>query len=145
MEHQVGDVLQAPGDFVIAHCISANLRLGKGIARTIQDRYRELIRWEDHSVGCAVVTCTKGRLIYHLVTKNHHLDSPREVDIAASLWTLRGHMHKYGERKLAIPELACGLDGQSLKTVSKIVENVFDKSGIEVVMYHLDPNWRRRI
>ena len=139
MEHCRGDVLQAPANFVIAHCISDNLRLGAGIARTIQERYRvrEMIRGLPHHVGCAVPTTSRGRVFYNLITKHHHGDKPQDEDIEKSLFSMRFEMQRRGHWFLAMPEIACGLDGKHLPSIIRTVERVFRNSGIKIVMYHL--------
>jgi hypothetical protein len=43
-------------------------------------------------------------------------------------------MQEHGEKYLAIPQIACGLDRCRWSDVSKIIEEVFKDSGIEVLV-----------
>ena len=139
MEHYPGNILCAPPQFVLAHCISENLKLGAGLAKTLESKFkiRELIRAQPHHVGTAVPTYSKGRCIYNLVTKQHHCHYPRLEDIERSLQALKSEMLRRGHFYLAIPELACGLDGQHLADICRIIDSVFASSGIQIVMFHL--------
>lgn len=68
MQHVQGDLFSAPNYYVIAHGISADLKLGAGIARTIQQVYyvRQQIWPRNHSVGQSVSVQSKGRRQNHL-------------------------------------------------------------------------------
>ena len=54
-----------------------------------------------------------------------------------SLEALCTHVMSNGMRKLAIPRLGCGLDKLQWDKVSKLIENIFSKSDIEITVYYL--------
>ena len=54
-----------------------------------------------------------------------------------SLEALCTHAMSNGVRKLAIPRLGCGLDKLQWDKVSKLIDNIFSKSDIEITVYYL--------
>lgn len=146
MNHIEADLLQAPANYCIAHCCSADLKLGAGVARTIQARYsvRSAMQRQNHSVGRAVSTARHGRIVYNLVTKNKFFEKPTYAALEYCLRDLKSKMVRNNQYFLAIPELGCGRDDLSLSTVNKIIEDVFAKTNIRIVMCHWKPTWERR-
>ena len=47
------------------------------------------------------------------------------------------HAVSNGVKKLAIPRLGCGLDKLNWSAVSKLIEDIFSESGIEITVYYL--------
>lgn len=142
MHHLCADVLGAPSEFVVAHCISADLRLGAGIARSIQERYgpRQELNRVRHAVGTAAFTST-GRPIYHLVTKRRFFHRPSYGALERCLQHLKWQMLARRQFFLAIPELGCGRDCLHLPTVLELIQRTFGDSDIQVAMYHYKPTW----
>lgn len=139
MDHVRGNIFRAPSHYVIAHAISADLKLGAGIARQIQNRFqvREQIRNQRHLVGDAVYTTHNPRGIYNLVTKWRFFNKPHYADIERALIALRDDMMARRLSHLAVPEIACGLDGCYLPIIIRMIEKIFRNTGIQISMYHL--------
>lgn len=145
MEHLHGDLLDAPRHFCLAHCVSQDLKLGAGVARTIQSAYsvREELSRQDHSVGAAVLTTRGGRAVYNLVTKNRFFDKPAYNALENCLRELKEQMLWNGHYYLAIPEIGCGRDGLHLPLVIQMIEGIFWNTNIQIVMCHWSPTWER--
>ena len=146
MHHREGDLLEAPSHFCLAHCCSEDLKLGAGVARTIQEKYavREEMLRQDHSIGSAVMTSSRGRVVYNLVTKRRFFDKPTYGSLEHCLRDLRRQMAANGHWYLAIPELGCGRDGLRLDVVTEILDKIFRGSGMKIVMCHYQPTWETR-
>lgn len=145
MLHLWGDLLEAPAHCVLAHCISADLKMGAGVALTIQERYqqRQDIMERPHEVGSAVWTA-RGRRVVHLVTKDHFRDQPDLASLELCLHNLREELLARCCYHLAIPEIGCGRDGLCLPDVLHLVREMLECDGIVVTMYHWRPRWERR-
>lgn len=146
MEHVQGDLLDAPSHFCLAHCCSEDLKLGAGVARTIQEVFgvRSEMARQDHSVGTAVLASRRGRKIYNLVTKAKFYEKPNYYNLEMALVDLRNKMLANGDRFLAIPELGCGRDALQLSIVIEIIAKVFWQTNFHIVMCHFRPDWETR-
>ncbi|KAK3920027.1 ADP-ribose glycohydrolase OARD1 [Frankliniella fusca] len=146
MEHIQGNLLDAPPHYCLAHCISEDLKMGAGVARTIQETFSvrgELVR-QSHSIGTAPLTTRGGRAVYHLVTKKRFSDKPEYGALEACLKDLREAMARNGQFHLAIPEIGCGRDGLHLPTVIRMITAIFWHSNVKIVMCHWQPHWETR-
>ena len=87
LKEMVGDLFSAPRPHSLAHCISWDCRLGKGIAKIFRDRFGrvEEIRKQEVGVGGVAVLKEGNRFIYNLVTKKRYYDKPRLADLRHSL------------------------------------------------------------
>lgn len=108
-----GDLFTAPDDISLAHCVSADLTMGAGIAVLIKygmilyqlipdlkfcnlnrrkyDRVIELKRQNVTTGGVAVLQHEK-RFIYYLVTKDRSIHKPTYENLGRSLTAMRHHM-----------------------------------------------------
>ena len=136
---QKGDLFEhADDDSVLAHCVSANLRMGMGIAVKFRERIgqAEIDRMleGEPQVGQALVAFEKenGRKCYQLVTKELHWNKPTYKSLRKSLISLRT-LESGGSRCLVIPRLGCGLDRLEWSKVKKILGEVFSSEEEEKV------------
>ena len=148
------DLFTAPGNAVLAHCISQDLKMGAGIAAAIVARYGHGLRDEivknsesrrvDGTdkirrqvwVGDAVRTPQKDYVLYNLITKKQYFDKPTHDSLNLTLICLRESMLANDETLLAIPRIAAGIDKLSWAKVQRQLYDVFYGMSIDVQMYH---------
>lgn len=147
------DLFTMPNDYALAHCISADFKLGAGIAKEFDRRFdcREKLfsvftkswipRWdktqERYRGGCvylAMVNDYEPPFIFNLVTKRNYWDKPTLETIKNALLWMQEQCEVYSVKKLAMPRIGCGLDRQKWSDVKKIIEDVFWDTDIEIVV-----------
>lgn len=122
----------------LGHCISADARLGKGIATHFRskfggDAFVARIKELHKNVGECAAVLAGDRYIYNLVTKALYHHKPTYDSLRASLRDMRRHMEANGVKTVALPHgFGCGLDGLDWKRTEAILEEEFDGSGLTV-------------
>ena len=117
-----GSLFNAPSMSALAHCVSADLKMSRGIARDFKEKFGNLEKLQTQGpyVGGLLFLFTGKRFVYYLVTKKvspsvnvsvspihyqefHH--KPQLPDFISSLKVLRSHLLAHGVSHLAIPKL----------------------------------------
>ena len=122
-----GDLFSAPSNFSLAHCVSADFRMGKGIATLFKQKFGGVdeLRNQNRQVGQVAVLSRCGRHIYYLISKERYWQKPTYNSLRQCLVELRNHMLGHAVHQLAIPRLGCGLDGLLWKKVQPMIVQVF--------------------
>ena len=101
----------------IAHCVSADFQMKRGLASAIAYRYPELRQFGFNAKnslpsGSLVSYFDKKnqRYIHNLVTKQRFFHKPTYETLQLSLMALRQHLERHNIRALSIPRLGSGLD-----------------------------------
>lgn len=150
IQYAKADLFTAPQDYILAHCISADFRLGAGIAvkfkqmgvkneleRLYNRNVSYLDIWREDKHGTCLFT-EVGRPVYNLVTKERYYHKPTYTSLEQSLWDLRRqHFQKSETLKLAMPKIGCGLDNLRWEQVEDIVIEVFKGTDTEIAVYYL--------
>ena len=134
-----GNILHFPGP--IAHCVSSDFAMGKGLAKQIAAAYPEikssLLSIENPQIGSSIAYFepTDKKFIYNLITKNLYFEKPMYYHLSVSLCQLRAQLNRHGIKEIALPKLGCGLDGLSFETVYQMIADVFYNTDIKVYLY----------
>ncbi|XP_034102289.1 ADP-ribose glycohydrolase OARD1 [Drosophila albomicans] len=136
-----GDLFSAPKTHSLAHCVGADLAMGAGIAVKFKEVYGKVDELRAQNAGSGEVAVLKDdqRYIYYLVTKPQSWGKPTYDSLQSSLEQMREHMLKNQIDKLAIPRIGCGIDGLEWDKVSALLEHVFGKEQVEIVVYNYVP------
>ncbi len=124
----------------LAHCISKDLKLGKGIAKTFREKYPDLIselKLHDPQIGDLLIYKDKSRFIYNLITKLKYWQFPTYDNLKTSLISMRDHAKSNNVKEISMPQIGCGLDKLVWSNVKDILEEVFSGSGIVINVYRL--------
>lgn len=142
-----GDLFTVSDDYYLAHCISADYRLGAGIARQFSINYdvrRKLFRkfphLDDPFSGNQKSYVGKALLIdniFNLVTKSRYFEKPTYDTLRHALEDMKRQCDKHGIKRLAMPRIGCGLDKLHWETVKEWIEGIFKDTDIEIVVYYL--------
>ena len=115
------DLFSVPEDYYFVHCVSADFALGKGIALEFKKRFdmkNRLKATEETDSKCLLID-----RVFNLITKETWRRKPTMESVKESLSELRQQVDEKGIKKLAMPKIACGLDGLEWENVSKREEN----------------------
>lgn len=132
---RIEDLFALPETYALAHCISADAALGKGIALQFRKRFdlkslRQQAREQLLEIGKSYQV---GR-VFNLVTKARYFHKPTYLTMRQALVSLRAQCQEQGIKQLAIPTLGSGLDKLNWEQVRTIIQNVFVDLDIELIV-----------
>lgn len=135
------DLFTVPTDYILVHCISADLAMGAGIAKEFARRGVKAQLIENYhgmtKVGdCAVTATTGWRLEFNLVTKEKYWQKPTYGSLKTALVNARilALMNDDKPVKLAMPRIGCGLDKLEWSKVKAIIAEVFVDTDVEILV-----------
>ena len=133
------NILESPES--IAHCVSADFHMKRGLASAIAYRNPELRQLRSQAQkrlpqGSLVSYFDRfnQRYIYNLVTKTRFFHKSTYESLELSLMALRQHLERSNIRKLSIPRLGSGRDRLHWPTVFSILYRIFSKSQITITI-----------
>ena len=140
-----------PSEDIYVHCISADWKLGKGIAKTFRDKFPFLNLTEKakeefkdlFTVGsCFILTDTLGTgspYVANLITKEKYWMKPTYESLRESLESLKREVVNRGDvKRLLMPRIASGLDRLNWIKVLDIIIDVFkDVDDLDIIIYSL--------
>ncbi|KAI3379563.1 hypothetical protein SNEBB_009552 [Seison nebaliae] len=133
-----GDLFSSTAPTALAHCVSVDLRMGKGIAVMFQKMFggvNELKEQKPEVGGCCFLK-RDNRYVYYLITKQFYYNKPTYVDFTKSLERMRDIAVGHGVTQIAMPKIGCGLDGLEWTKVEDILKNIFhQQTAIEAIVY----------
>lgn len=138
-EEKKGDLFSCPISHALAHCISEDATMGKGIAVLFKKKFGgvEEIKRQRVKPGGVAVLERGGRFVYYLVTKVKVNDKPTYDSLRSSLEAMKEHCKKHKVKQLAMPRIGCGLDLLKWEEVSVILIETFHDTDINITVYNL--------
>lgn len=123
----------------LAHCVSRDMKLGKGIAKLFREKFGRIQELVDAKadIGEIAVLKVNNRFIYNLVTKAKYSDKPTYESLRQSLVAMKDHAIENCVGVIAMPKIGCGLDGLDWNAVRTLLKNVFMDLSIELRVYYL--------
>ena len=86
-------------------------------------------------IGDIITFRADNNLVYNLITKANHYEKPTIDTIKTTLLAMRNHALGLNLRCVAMPKIACGLDGMDWREISSLIEQTFKNSGITIYVY----------
>ena len=135
-----GDLFASP--FCLAHCISADAHMRKGVAAVfrhlyggIQDRMSP-----EMSVGDVVIQEIDNghRYAYHMITKKHFWEKPTLQAVKLCLQKLVVIMEANNVQYVSLPWIGTGLDRLARGDVWKIINEVFRNTALKAIIHQRD-------
>lgn len=136
------NLFDVPDDYVLVHCISGDMALGKGIAKAIDDKFnvkptlRRIASWR-MTPELPVGFCYVAGRIYNLVTKRRYYEKPTLETMQRALDDLYITASDRQQKKLAMPLIGCGLDRLHWSDVSALIRQTFEDTDIEILVCRL--------
>lgn len=144
-KEEIRDLFTVDDSYWLAHCVSADFRLGRGIAiefdkrfdlrKKLREKYPNYLDYYIHDrvtdAECLVVD-----RVFNLVTKPLYYHKPSYTTMRDALIEMRELCLSpfFDVRKIAIPKIGCGLDRLDWGRVSEIIRCVFDETDIEILI-----------
>ena len=124
----------------IAHCISADVKMGRGIAVEFKRRYggvEELLK-QSPSIGNICILKRNNKWIYYLITKELYWHKPTYKSLKSCLEVMKQHIIDNKIKSIAMPQIGCGLDKLKWEVVRKMIKEIFPPdSQINIIIYIL--------
>ena len=144
---EVRDLFSVPDDYYFCHCISADIAMGLGIATEFNKRFnmKNILKskygtfvnlWDLGKEGKRGFSVLEGRT-FNLITKRNGYMKPTYSDLGYALVSMRETAIKRNIGKIAMPLIGCGLDRLKWDKVSVLIQKVFEKTDIEILVCKL--------
>ena len=145
------DLFTLPGEYMLAHCISADYALGAGIAKIFRDKLGvknalSKLYGKNNWNGkgrCEIVSVLNesDETVYvaNLITKCRYFQKPTYGSLEGSLLDMKQKLtHDFPEvRKIGMPLIGCGLDRLQWDKVSEIIKQVFENTDFVIIICYL--------
>ncbi|CAH0547092.1 unnamed protein product [Brassicogethes aeneus] len=134
------DLFTVSADYSLAHCVAEDLRMSRGIAVVFKNKFGRVddLRRQNPKVGEVLEIVNNeqigNRSIFYLVTKQLSHQKPNYRDVWNALNKLRNTLLSKDIMNLAIPKIACGLDGLDWRIIRSMVEVIFRFSSIHILV-----------
>ncbi len=129
------DLFSVPEEYFFVHCVSADFALGKGIALEFKKRFdmkNRLKGLEKTDSKCILID-----RVFNLVTKETFRRKPTMESVKECLLELKRQVNENSIKQLAMPKIACGLDGLDWERVSEQVRDIFSDTDVEILVCYL--------
>lgn len=135
-----GDLFDCEENVSIAHCISKDVEMGKGIAVEFKKRFGQVdnIKNQKKEIGqVAILNKNENSFIYYLITKERYYHKPSYSSLEKSLNDMKIHIEKNNIKELSMPKIGCGLDKLEWNIVKKMINRIFSNLELKITIYSL--------
>ncbi len=144
-KEEVRNLFSVPGDYYLAHCISADFGMGKGIViefnkrfdmkRKLQSKYPNYLNQYTH---CRIGgDCILEGQVLNLITKERYFHKPSIITMRIALQKMKKICVENNISKIAMPTIGSGLDRLNWTDVSKQIHMIFDDLDVEILVCKL--------
>lgn len=139
------DLFSVADDYYLAHCISADFAMGKGIAVEFNKRFAMKCRLQ-HKYPDYLQTymsnktggdCILEDRVFNLITKERYFHKPTIATMSAALQKMREICQEKGISKIAMPLIGAGLDRLNWDDVALQIKRTFGEMEIEILVCRL--------
>ncbi|WP_315794718.1 macro domain-containing protein [Paenibacillus sp. BIC5C1] len=121
--------------YTLAHCISADARMGAGIAVQFRQRFGlEVLQEQAQQEPLEIGQCYSVGRTLNLVTKAKFSNKPTYQSFTRAVESMRDICIRDGLNKLAMPQIGCGLDRLKWDKVRGIIQDAFAETDVEIVV-----------
>lgn len=142
---EIRDLFLVSEDYYLAHCISADFGMGKGIVvefnkrfdikRKLQSKYPDYLnQYISHRIGG---DCILEDRVLNLTTKERYFHKPTIITMRIALQKMKKICVENNITKIAMPTIGAGLDRLAWTVVSDQIHMIFDDTNIEVLVCKL--------
>lgn len=137
-----GDLFAVTTTSSLAHCVSEDLKMGKGIADTFSKKFGQVDKLiaQNKKVGqgAQIIHPTTQQHVFYMITKQRYFEKPTYEALFCCLVELRELCKNLGITHLAMPRIGCGLDKLSWDIIQLYIKCVFQScQDITVTIYVL--------
>lgn len=140
------DLFLLENDYHLAHCISYDCAMGKGIALHFNKHFNQmkkdlLLTLTANNLKYPITIDyydeSSERHVFNLITKEKYWHKPTYEDISICIQELAWYCKENDIKKLAMPRIGCGLDRLKWENVKNILLNCFKELDIEIIICYL--------
>ena len=137
-KEEIRDLFSVPDDYYLAHCISADFGMGKGIVVEFNKRF-DMKRKLQTKYGSYLSKYTNGdclleERVFNLITKPQYWSKPTYASMRNALISMKDKCRGHKITKVAMPVIGCGLDRLEWCKVSEIIKEVFEDTDVEILV-----------
>lgn len=131
-----GNLFNTDTDIVLAHCVSADFNMSRGIALTIRRKFGHVaqLRQQKKEVTEIASLEIENRTILYIITKEFYWQKPSYQNLFNSFVNLKKFCEERHITKLACPRLGCGLDGLQWEIVRSMLCYLFKDSNTSITV-----------
>lgn len=144
-KEEIRDLFSVPDDYYLAHCISADFGMGKGIVvefnkrfdmkHKLQAKYPDYLnQFTHHRTGGDCIL--EGRVL-NLITKERYYEKPTIITMRLALQKMKTICIEEDITKIAMPTIGAGLDRLNFDDAIKQIKDVFSDTDIEILVCKL--------
>ncbi|RHZ68368.1 hypothetical protein Glove_295g31 [Diversispora epigaea] len=139
IERQGDLFVNAPQNSSLAHCVSADFRMGKGIASIFKEKFQSVEELVSQKKGVGEVAFLRRneQYIFYIITKEKYFQKPTRRNFENSLYCLRRLCEELGVKVLSAPKIGTGLDKLPPEFVRKTISKVFDGCDLNMTIFYL--------
>ena len=143
---EVRDLFSVSDDYYLTHCISEDFTLGAGIAvefnkrfdmrRKLNEEFPDFSDYMNHyrlQGECILID-----RVLNLVTKQKYYHKPTYKSMKKALQFMKRVCEANNIQRVAMPLIGSGLDKLQWDKVSKIIQDVFEDTDIEILVCKLE-------
>lgn len=138
-----GDLFKLEDNYVLVHCIAHDCRMGAGIAKEFNRRYpwikpkvKEELEDLNFKPKCVYVI-RNGIHVMNLITKEYSNGKPTIDSFTQAIEQLKLYCEYYSIKNIAMPTIGCGLDRLNWSIVSKIIQDTFKETDINIIVRYI--------
>lgn len=142
-KEEIRDLFSVSDDYYLAHCISADFGMGKGIVvefnkrfdmkHKLQTKYPNYLKlWQ--GIDPYNGDCILEDRVLNLITKERYWGKPTYETMKKALLIMCITCIQNNIKKVAMPVIGCGLDRLEWCKVSEIIKEVFKDTDIEILV-----------
>lgn len=141
-EERRQDLFCVGEDYFLAHCISADFGMGKGIVVEFNKRFDMKNRlkekypdYHDFYERCRIGgDCLLEGRVLNLITKERYFQKPSIVTMRLALQKMKSVCKENGIKKIAMPTIGAGLDRLPWDKVAEQIQQVFKDTDMEILV-----------
>ena len=134
------DLFKMPNNYTLVHCISADFKLGAGIAKEFAARDVKAyliktypVKWSGN--GYALTAPIRGfHRVFNLITKEYYYRKPTYDTLKEALLSMKSQIND--NEKIAMPCIGCGLDRLEWDRVKQIIIDTFSDTNVTIIVCH---------
>jgi O-acetyl-ADP-ribose deacetylase (regulator of RNase III) len=132
------DLFSMPEDYCLAHCISADAKMGAGIAVQFRKRFKlSSLQGKANRNELLVGECYKVDRVFNLITKSKYWQKPTYDTLTLSLRAMKEICLQEAVNQIAMPEIGCGLDKLQWEKVKEIIMKEFSDTPVQITVCRL--------
>lgn len=135
LTEELRDIFTVDDKYYLAHCISSDCQMGKGIAIKFEEKFRlknQLLKL--NSIERIHPTCIRIDRVFNLITKEKYYGKPTYDTIRYAIKRMVNIAVRNEIKYIAMPKIGCGLDKLNWPKVKSIIEEEFKSTDINILI-----------